>query len=176
MLQCYYSLNDLDFSKLMQVYSEGNLLKTQERNGPATIAAVEQEFYNYLADVFFRTKRAFYAVWVDAGTYISAVRVEPYCDGVLLSALETCPEMRHAGYAQKLIRAIQKQFLEGNQQVQVYAHISRNNHASICTHTACDFQKILDYAIYLDGTVSSFADTFAWNASIMNHLDRGKKC
>ena len=44
----------------------------------------------------------------------------------------------------------------------VYSHISRDNAPSIAAHTACGFQKILDHAIYLDGSVHPDADTYVY--------------
>ena len=109
----------------------------------------EQDFYQYLREVFFPTAGAVYAVWEENGTYITALRLEPYRDGLLLTALETAPEYRRRGYAQKLIEAVLEE-LPGEK---LYSHVSKTNAASLRTHISCGFQKILDHAAYLDGSV-----------------------
>ena len=103
------SLRDISFGKLMEVYAEGNLengrdLWPDEPEG-RQIALAEQEFYQYLQQVFFRTKDARYLILEGNNRYISALRLEPYQDGLLLEALETAPEFRRKGYGEALVRA-----------------------------------------------------------------------
>ena len=153
-------LSDLSFGKLMAVYREGNLENGQE-NWPEEpearqIALAEQDFYQYLSEIFFRTSGAAYLIWEDQGKYISALRLEPYRDGLLLEALETLPEKRRNGYAAKLVLAA----LEYAGRQNVYSHVSRKNVPSLRTHEKCGFQKILNHAVYADGSVNSRCVTF----------------
>lgn len=148
-------MRDIAFFKLMETYQEGNLENGQERwpDEPAgrQLALAETDFYNFLQQVFFKTDGAVYLIWEEKGTYISALRLEPYRDGLLLAALETHPQMRKQGFAEKLVKAA----LEYVGETVVYSHVSRNNTASLRTHEKCGFEKALDYAVYADGSVNN---------------------
>ena len=156
------SIRDLSFSRLMEVYIEGNLENAEEFYPNLTegqkLMQAEQDFYQYLNEVFFRTSDAVYAIWEEQGTYVSALRLEPYRDGLLLEALETAPPSRRQGYAEKLIRAVQKQF--SNQRI--YSHVSKKNAASLRVHEKCGFRRISEYAAYIDGSVNQRACTLCW--------------
>ena len=147
-------LEELDFSALMDIYMEGNLEKAEEY-GDGGLLRAEREFYDYLREDFFRQQGTFYAVWTEQGSYVSALRLEPYKDGWLLEALETAPDDRKKGYAKRLMGEV----LEYMGQAVVYSHVSRRNEASLRTHYACGFQKYLDHVVYLDGSVSHRAVT-----------------
>lgn len=162
MLTVAKSLGQLRFSALMDVYREGN-----QENGEALyphlsaqeqMIRAEQDFYTYLTDCFFRTPDAAYYIWSENGRYVSALRLEPYQDGLLLEALETHPEYRGRGFAKKLIHAV----LETAEYERIYVHISRRNAPSIAVHTACGFRKILDHAVYADGSVLRSSDTYRY--------------
>lgn len=153
------SLRDLSFGKLMEVYAEGNLengrdLWPEEPEG-RQMALAEQEFYQYLQQVFFRTEGARYLILEDGGRYISALRLEPYQDGLLLEALETAPAFRRKGYGESLVRAA----LELPEITKVYSHVGKRNTASLRTHEKCGFVKILDHAVYADGSVNDVCCT-----------------
>ena len=143
-------LEELDFSALMDIYIEGNLEKAEEY-GDGGLLRAEREFYDYLREDFFRQQGAFYAVWTEQGSYVSALRLEPYKDGWLLEALETAPDYRKKGYAKALMIAV----LEYMDQSIIYSHVSKRNEASLRTHYACGFQKHLDHVVYLDGSVTN---------------------
>ena len=153
MLLLIKKMRDIRFSQLMEVYEEGNRengadlypQETPERQ----LALAEADFYDYLSQVFFPTPGAVYALWEAEGKYVSALRLEPFRDGVLLEALETRPDSRRKGYAAALIKAVQAQLGE----TKIYSHVSRRNIPSMRTHIACGFQKYLDYAVYADGSV-----------------------
>lgn len=160
MLKIAEKLNELDFGQLMAVYEEGNLENGAEfwpelPRGQQILRA-EQVFYQYLRECFFTTEGAICALWVIGGQYVSALRLEPYQDGMLLEALETAPEHRHKGYASKLIRAVLEQV--GNQKV--YSHVAKRNAASLRTHEKCGFHRILEHALYADGSVLTSSCTF----------------
>ena len=44
----------------------------------------------------------------------------------------------------------------------VYSHVSKKNAASMAVHSRCGFEKILDYAAYIDGSVNHSAVTLLW--------------
>jgi RimJ/RimL family protein N-acetyltransferase len=156
------NIRDLSFSRLMEVYIEGNLENAEEFHPDLTegqkLMQAEQDFYQYLNEVFFRTSDAVYAIWEEQGTYVSALRLEPYREGRLLEALETAPPSRRQGYAEKLIRAVQDQF--PNQRI--YSHVSKKNAASLRVHEKCGFRRISEYAAYIDGSVNQRACTLCW--------------
>ena len=155
-------IKDLSFSQLMMVYEEGNRENAEAfwpdmEEGQRMIRA-EQEFYQYLREVFFPTEHARYFVWEENGNYVSALRLEPYRDGMLLEALETHPGYRRMGYAASLIRAVQ----EVSSDVKIYSHVSKRNMASLKTHEKCGFRRIAENAVYADGSVTSRSFTLCW--------------
>ena len=162
MLHTAISLKDISFSQLMKVYEEGNLENAREfwpdLDENQALIRGEQEFYQYLKQVFFATENARYCIWTENGRYVSALRLEPYRDGLLLEALETTPGERRKGYAVKLIRSVQEQ-LSG---AKIYSHVSKRNLASLRTHERCGFNKIADHAVYADGSVTNRSCTLCW--------------
>ena len=166
MLQLFYHLCELKFSELMEIYIEGNKENAADRYPNESeyqgLLSAEQDFYQYLKECFFSTPGAFYAVWMEKKNYVSALRLEPYQDGLLLEALETKPEERRKGYAAALINGVLAYLREQNS-VAVYSHVSKRNIPSCRTHESCGFQKILDYAVYADGSVLSDSVTYRYN-------------
>lgn len=157
MFMMFHRLRDLNFGELMAVYQEGNLEHWHEDypNFPEGegILQAEQDFYAYLQQEFFLAKRAVYCVWEEDGRYISALRLEAYRDGLLLEALETRPGFRCKGYARSLLDSALAA-LSGREGLPVYSHVSKKNAASLAVHAACGFQKVLDYGVYIDGSVT----------------------
>lgn len=147
MLKICTSFPELDFEKLCRVY-EYDAYSYAKRNA----------LYDYLREDFFTLKNVFYAVWVVDGEYVSALRMEPYEDGYLLEALQTANPERNKGYAKCLLEAV----LHSDRVDTVYAHVYKNNRASISVHRACGFQSYLDYAVLIDGAVSANACTLKW--------------
>ena len=161
MLKIILSLKELDFSQLADVYSQScresgdmNYGKFPEAQ---RIFLAEQDFFGDLR-CFFRDKNAFYAVWEADGRYVSALRMEPYRDGLLLEGLETAQEMRGRGYAKLLVSSVLCELMSSDKTV-VYSHIDKKNAPSLCVHRACGFEMIRDCAVYADGSVSHKAYT-----------------
>ena len=146
--------SQLSFSKLVRVHAESLTQNFSSRGSTSDVQMreAEQEFYNYLKFVFFHQDKACYAVWEESKQYVSALRLEPYCDGYLICALETAPEYRRLGFAEKLVTGLQV-FLSNSSAGKLYSHISKRNTASLTLHQNCGFQIIKDYAKYLDGSV-----------------------
>jgi len=149
-------LNDLNFVKLMDVYREGNLENGKyffpDEPEHRQLMLAEDSFRAYLRDDFFRHRDAFYFVWEEGESYVSALRLEPYEDGFLLEALETHSDHRQKGFAKRLIKEAVNSFPKGTK---IYSHVSKKNVASLKTHHSCGFYKIFDYAREIDGTVTS---------------------
>ena len=159
MLEVFDSLKNLNFQMLMDVYAQSNREKAEiyfpQLSEPQGVAMVEQQFYTFLQEVFFKTRDSRYCVWLADGKYVSALRLEPYRDGLLLEALETAPEQRHKGYGRRLMQAALGQ-IQGKP---VYSHVEKRNAASLALHMGCGFEKIQDCAVYIDGSVSQNAVT-----------------
>ena len=152
MLILAHSIRELRLRDLMEVYADSNREKaTDWPNLPPMFALqlAEQDHREYLQDVFFRIPGSVLAVWEENGTYVSALRLEPYKDGLLLNALETAPIHRKKGYAARLIRAVQENM--GN--VKIYSHVNKRNVPSLKTHESCGFRVISDCAVFLSGSV-----------------------
>jgi GNAT superfamily N-acetyltransferase len=154
MLRLIRSMKELPFGLLMEVYAESN-----EENGlefwpdlspGEQLLRAEQEFYQYLLQVFFQTDGAFYCLWEADGRPVSALRLEPYRDGLLLEALETAPEHRRRGYAAALIRAVLERYGDHT----IYSHVGKQNVASLRAHEVCGFARISEQAVYADGSVN----------------------
>jgi GNAT superfamily N-acetyltransferase len=149
----------------MDLYFEGNCenAKGKYQNDDLNVAIlkVEQDFYQYLREVFFATEGAIYAVWEEQGAYLSALRLEPFSDGLLLEALETHPEYRRKGYAKKLIDAVLPNLRHKNIKA-VYSHVNKRNTASLQTHISCGFQRISEQATYIDGSVTKTSCTMGF--------------
>lgn len=154
-------LHDISFSKLMEIYQEGNrengALMHPDLPESQQILYAEQAFYQFLAEGFFPTPGAVYAIWLEDDCYISALRLEPYEDGLLLEALETAPQYRRKGYGEKLLRSVQETFPQ-----KIYSHVSKRNAASLAIHERCGFRQVLDFARYIDGSVARNAVTLCY--------------
>lgn len=155
-------MSELSFSQLMEVYQEGNSKNGEELwpELPAgqRILQAEQDFYGYLTQVFFPTTAAVYMILEKNGTYVSALRLEPYQDGILLAALETRPDCRGMGYATELVRRA----VAERSGMKIYAHVGKENVASLRVHLKCGFQRIHEYAMYLDGSANQKCCTFLY--------------
>jgi len=164
MLSVVYKLKDIAFEALMGIYIEGNkengaeLYPTVSEN--EQIIRAEQDFYAFL-QAFFRNDRAFYAMWACEGRYVSALRMEPYQDGYLLEALETAPDARCKGYAKALVTDVLS-YLRKKTNAPIYSHVNKKNKASLVVHNACGLKKILEHAVYIDGSVSHHCCTLRY--------------
>ena len=161
MLLIARKMGQLDFSRLMAVYEEGNRengwdLYPNLPEGQRILQA-EQDFYQYLRHDFFETKGAYYAIWQENDIYVSALRIEPYKDGVLLEALETHPQYRRQGFAVELIQAVLLM------EKKVYSHVSKKNAASLRVHEKCGFCRISEQATYIDGSVNNKCCTLCFS-------------
>ena len=119
----------------------------------------EHEFYSYLKHVFFRTKGALYAVLSVDNVYVSALRLEPYKDGMLLEALETRQKLRQQGYATKLLEYVKAKLTAGKYR-KIYSHIKHDNKCSVSFHLKCGFLRISDHALMIDGSYLSEYGTY----------------
>ena len=120
-----------------------------------------QEFYGYLRDEFF-PDGGVYALWEDGGTYVSAVRLLPWANGMLIAGLETKKQARNLGYATKLLRAV-AEYARANEVCCLFSHVHKNNGTSAAVHAAMGFTLLRDNAKLLDGSVVSDHHTLILN-------------
>ena len=168
MLKIARSICDLNLREIMDVYEESLLLEAAERYGheDANVALLnaEQDFRCYLKQVFFQTDGAFCAVWETDNKYLAALRMEPYRKGLLIAGIETKPTQRRKGYAKMLLDEVIA-YLQGENNC-LYSHVNIKNIASMRLHEACGFRKILDYAVYLDGSVDDKCCTLCYRECV----------
>lgn len=136
MLRVAAKMPELDIDRLMEIYTESR----------------REELHAYLREDFFSRRGSAYYIWEREGTYLAALRLEGYADGMLLSGLQTRPDRRRKGYARALMGAVFRSLPAGTK---VYSHVVRNNRASLALHAALGFEKEKDFARLLDGTVTS---------------------
>lgn len=156
------SLRELSFGQLMQVYEEGNFENGAQLWPDAPpgqqLAMAEQEFYAYLQQVFFRTPGAVYCIWEQDHAYVSALRLEPYRDGLLLEALETAPDKRRQGHARRLMQETTAWLKEKGGGI-LYSHVGKRNTASLGVHGQLGFERVSELAVYADGSVNDYCCT-----------------
>lgn len=143
---------------MLQIVSKASQLNFQQLSAVYAGSGISDSFYRDIYD-FFEGKDSIYALWVPDNVYASAVRVERYRDGFLISGLETVPSMRQRGYAKALLSEV-LQHLECER---IYSHVERDNQASLAVHKFCGFEKIKDGAVFLDGSASSSYVTLCKN-------------
>lgn len=132
-----------------------SLLEQARRDYPSTpegqaLEQAELDLWEYLQSDFF-PHHGLYAFWVEENNPVSALRLEPYRDGLLLEALETMPEERCKGNAKALISAVQTEL----HPCVLYSHVAKDNLPSLTVHRECCFAVESDHAVFIDGSVSS---------------------
>lgn len=163
MLKILQTMNKVSFSELKNVYSQ-SIAKDGDFRYPylATnnrLLEAEQDFYSYLK-IFYQIPGAYLGIWLVNDRYMSAVRIEPYYDGMLISGLETAPDHHKKGYATALLSAV----TNDNPCVRFYSHVSKENVASLAVHNKAGFTVLADYARYIDGSVDYKSYTLVKNA------------
>ncbi|MBP3700746.1 MAG: GNAT family N-acetyltransferase [Lachnospiraceae bacterium] len=170
MLKWIHRMEELDFNALMEIYAEACIENGQEfwPDLPAEeqIRHSQEHFRSYLQEQFFAKPEAVYAVWLVEGRYVTALRLEPKWDGLLMEALETRPDARCQGHASALITAVQENFRTfppiASPTTKIYSHVRKTNLASLRTHERCGFQRHKDHILRYDGTTSDQFYTMLW--------------
>ena len=157
MLRVVTKMGQLPFEALKQIYLQSHTKAANEDypNRPDGLLQAEMDFYDYLRNTFFHVEGAYYCLWEEDGTPVCALRLEPYREGLLLTGLEAHPQHRGKGYATALMASALEKV-----NCPVYSHIERRNAASIRVHEKCGFEKVTNFAVLLDGSVSPKADTY----------------
>ena len=158
MLHLYPSAKGFPFSALPAIYrdslrSSGAFQYPEEPRAQQELQA-EADFLSYIRLDFFPRQGSLYALWDQDEKFISAARIEPYRDGVLLSGLETAPEQRCRGGASHLLESLLESLQEHGIR-RVYSHVRKDNAPSLAVHKRCGFVIYKTTAVYLDGSADS---------------------
>lgn len=158
MLLITQKMEQIRYAELMRVYAETNREYGKQVYPKSSEAErllfAEQDLYDYLR--FVLMSGGWFAAWKTSDGYQSALRLEPYKDGLLITALETAPEVRLMGYADALLSGIRQNFASSV----IYAHIFNDNKISVHLHEKNGFVRIENCAEFIDGTVSYDACTY----------------
>lgn len=150
--------NKLPYSALMEIYSESIEIAAAMDNpnlqGSAARIQAEQDFYSYLYHDFFSTAGAVCFLWETEGKFVAAMRLEPYDDGMLVTGLETHPNMRGRGAAKCLLAAVIEYAMSCGVK-NIYSHVKKDNEISLAVHISCGFERIRDHAFCLDGSCNT---------------------
>lgn len=121
---------------------------------------VEKDYVNYLkSDFLIDNDRCCY-VWEENGIWASALRFYKIKDKMhYLEALETHPDYRQKGFAEKLICGVIEELkLQGDFEIKSYT--GKRNVASQRTHEKCGFRrvdgKVFDYSVneYIENVIN----------------------
>lgn len=147
-------LSDRDAISLMAVYKESNKKNISyffpeiqdEKQG---LNMIEEEYTKWLRDDFLKSKNTFCYVWIENDLWVSSLRLHCIDSKIyFIEALETHPEYRKKGYAEKLINGIIDRLKE-NGDFEIHSYTSITNIASQKTHKRCGFlildEKPFDY-------------------------------
>lgn len=130
----------------MDLYSEGNIenaedLFPDEDRGQA-VRKVEENFLDFLKNKFFASEGSEYFVLEENGEWVSALRTSRIRDDLYyMEALETRPDMRHRGFAKKLLLDVLGE-LKKRGKFELYCCVSKKNEPSIRTHLAAGFSIV----------------------------------
>ena len=152
MLLAIKHILDVDISALAFVYDQTIKANGKDRRFSANTHEDQQVFIDDLRD-FLKIPDSNLFVWVADDRYVSAVRLEPFQDGVLISYLETAPTERGKGYGRTLVKE-SIDCLVGQGIQRIYSHVGKKNKPSLRIHLDNGFQIHEEYAKLLDGTVS----------------------
>lgn len=151
-------IEEISYSQLMYVYEETNRKYGESRYAAFTPAEqlfyAEQDLYSYLQQAL--KAGGWFAAWVETGKYMSALRLEPYEGGWLITALETVAAHRRKGYANALLQAVTCLF----EKETIYSHVFCNHRISMRLHEKNGFVQVKDHAVLLDGTLAGNAYTY----------------
>lgn len=157
-------LLDKDISLLMAVYQESNKANIAHffpelKDIDQGLQMVENAYTEWLRTDFLSKDNTTYYVWMEKGIWISALRFHQVSDtSYFIEALETHPNYRKLGYAEKLINAITEE-LKNRGGFEIQSYTSIRNIASQKTHEKCGFVEIagrpFDYTTqeYVDNAV-----------------------
>ena len=146
MLITVKSYDELDGRRLMDLYSEGNIENAEDlypdEDRAQAVRKVEDDFLDFLKNRFFAAEGSEYFVLVENGEWVSALRTSRIRNDLYyMEALETRPDMRHRGYAKKLLLEVLGE-LKKRGAFEFYSSVYKKNEPSIRTHLAAGFSIV----------------------------------
>lgn len=162
MLQILRRVCEVNYPQLMFIYEESNLgygKKYSRSSNPWEQLRFGEDFLRDDIAAFLKEEGSILALWHAEGRPVSAMRLQPYADGFLLTCLETAREARGKGAAKSLILHTICDF----EAERIYSHIRKDNVVSLSLHRSIGFGIIKDYAVLLDGTVSHLFYTLCYD-------------
>ena len=149
MLLQFTSFSDLDVNQLMRIYRESNTENAayfypDETDLQKAIRLCEERFTEYLKEDFYSQAGRTYWVWEEDGQWVSALRTAFINDDLYyIEALETKPEYRKQGYAEKLLLMVIEAF-KAQDAFELCDCVSKRNIASLKTHLKAGFSIVSD--------------------------------
>ncbi len=161
-LLCIERMEDLDFPKLMEIYRAGNLIAVprvfpDEKDLEAGLRRLEEMFFAFYRDEFFRGPGNLCCVLTDGDLWASTVRLIPVPgrrNTWYAEALATKAELLRRGYASALYRELFLRLAQ-NGDFLLLGSVKRGNSASLALHRRCGFEICPPPAVSpLNGTVN----------------------
>ncbi len=149
MLLKFNSFADLNTDQLMKIYIESNIENApyffpDEQDIHKAIQLYEEGFIEYLKDDFYSQVGRAYWVWAEGDQWVSALRTTFIHDDLYyIEALETKPEYRNQGYAEKLLLMVIEAF-KAQGPFELCDCVSKRNIASLKTHLKVGFSIVSD--------------------------------
>lgn len=147
-------LSDVQAQLLMPVYRESNRQNVPHFFPEVTdiekgLALVEEAYRQWLREDFFEKDNTACYVWEEEGVWLSSLRLHEVGDReYFVEALETHPDYRRQGHAEKLLKGMIKA-LSKTGAVRIHSYTSLKNVASQKIHQKCGFKevegKVFDY-------------------------------
>ena len=181
MLLEFDSLELLDFPKLMEVYYESNTENAaaffpDETDPEKGRRLVEQKFYDYLKNDFFRREGVRYYALEEGDKWVSAIRLFPVSRSDdekpeagspkvwYAEALETAPLCRRKGFTRKMM-ALLFDRLGSEGPFEITDTVGKTNDSSLQFHLDCGFEIYLDPACcVLNGKINEKAVTMRYRS------------
>ena len=149
MLLKFNSFADLNTDRLMKIYIESNRENAahffpDEQDINKAIRLCEEGFTKYLKEDFYSQAGRTYWVLEEDDQWISALRTTFMNDDLYyIEALETKPEYRKQGYAEKLLLMVVEAF-KAQGAFELCDCVSKGNIASLKTHLKAGFSIVSD--------------------------------
>ena len=169
----FYTLESLDFAKLMNVYRASNednvsYFYPEETDLDKGRRLVEQKFYDYLKNGFYNKPGNRYYALVDNEDWLSAIRlfpVEGKENTYFAEALETAPTHRRKGCARKMMELLFER-LGNDGSFEITDTVNKSNEASLQFHLNCGFEIYMDPACcVLNGNVDEKSYTMRYEGN-----------
>lgn len=145
MLHVVRRFEDLDGTRLMEIYAESNSENAESfypdlSDRAEGVRRVEQGFLEFLKERFYALPDPIYWILEEDGLWVSALRTNQPEPGLYyLEALETRPDCRRQGCACRLLNRV-LDVLKESGPFRLCDCVGKNNAPSLRTHAKCGFR------------------------------------